>query len=77
MAEDYTGGVSEEWIASLGLADACKLLYVEWINNQDLLYSTGNCTQYLVISHNGNEYIYIYIYMFTNQFSRSVVSDSL
>ena len=24
----------------------CKLLYIEWINNKDLLYSTGNCTQY-------------------------------
>ena len=23
----------------------CKLLYIEWINNKVLLYSTGNCTQ--------------------------------
>ena len=22
----------------------CKLLYIEWINNKVLLYSTGNCT---------------------------------
>ena len=59
MEEDYTGGVREEWSGSLGLADACKLLYVEWINNQDLLYSTGSYPQYPVISHNGKEHIYI------------------
>ena len=89
MGEDYTRGVREEWIGSLGLADACKLLYVQWINNQDLLYSTGNNTQYPVISHGKVcvcVYIYIYIYMvcvcvyiyiFISQFSRSVVSVSL
>ena len=34
----------------------CKLLYMEWINNKVLLYSTGNCIQYPVINHNGKEY---------------------
>ena len=38
------------------------------INNKDLLYSTGNYTQYLEITYNGKEseklYIYIYIYMY-------------
>ena len=36
----------------------CKLLYIEWINNKILviLYSTGNCTQYLVINHSGKQY---------------------
>ena len=42
----------------------CKLLYIEWINNKVLLYSTGNHIQYPVISHNGKEYekdcIYVY-----------------
>ena len=33
----------------------CKLLYIEWINNKALLYSTGNYIQYLVINHNGNK----------------------
>ena len=33
-----------------------KLLYREWINNKDLLYSTGNYMQYPVINHNGKEY---------------------
>ena len=43
----------------------CKLLYIEWINNKVLLYSTGNHIHYPVINHNGKEYekqcIYIYI----------------
>ena len=33
-----------------------KLLYIEWINNKILLYSTGNYIQYPVIKHNGKEY---------------------
>ena len=36
------------------------------MNNKDLLYSTGNCIQYLVTTYNGKEsekgFIYIYIY---------------
>ena len=34
----------------------CKLLLIEWINNQVLLYSTGNYIQYPGINHNGKEY---------------------
>ena len=30
----------------------CKLLYIEWINNKVLLYSTGNYTQYPIINFN-------------------------
>ena len=26
----------------------CKLLYIEWINNKVLMYSTGKCIQYPV-----------------------------
>ena len=32
-----------------------KLLYIGWINNKVLLYSTGNYIQYPVINHNGKE----------------------
>ena len=32
-----------------------KLLYIEWINNKVLLYSTGNYIQHPVINHNGKE----------------------
>ena len=38
-----------------------KLLYIEWMNNKVLLYSTGNYIQYLVINHNGKEYEKEYI----------------
>ena len=41
------------------------LLYIKQITNKDLLYNTGNYTQYLVVTYNGKEskkeYIYIYI----------------
>ena len=29
----------------------CKLLYIGWINNKVLLYSTGNYIQYPVVNH--------------------------
>ena len=33
-----------------------KLLYIGWIKNKVLLYSTGNYIQYPVVNHNGKEY---------------------
>ena len=62
----------------------CKLalIYIEWINNKVLIYSTGNYIQYPMINHNGKELkkknVYVYIYIISSvQFRRSVVSDSL
>ena len=43
------------------------LLYIKQITNKDLLYSTGNNTQYLVITYNGKKSkkrVYIYVYMY-------------
>ena len=44
------------------------LLYIKQITNKDLLYSTGNYTQYLVITYSGKkldkEYIYISVYTY-------------
>ena len=34
----------------------CKLVYIGWINNKVLKYSTGNYTQYPDVSRNGKEY---------------------
>ena len=34
----------------------CKLVYIEWINNKVLLYTTGNYIQYPVINQNGKEH---------------------
>ena len=42
----------------------CKLLSIGWINNKDLLYSTGNYIQYPVINHNGKEYEKECVYMY-------------
>ena len=43
----------------------CKLLYIGWINNKVLLYSTENYIQYATIKHNGKEYIKnVCIYMY-------------
>ena len=46
---EWNGG-DIEWEFSI---HRCKLLYIEWINNKVLLYSTGYCIQYLVINYNG------------------------
>ena len=45
------GGIDQKFGIS-----RCKLLYVGWINNKVLLYSTGNYIQYPVTNHNGEEY---------------------
>ena len=41
------------------------LLYIKRVNNKDLLYSTGNNNQHLVIIYNGkeSEKEYVYVYM--------------
>ena len=44
------------------------LLYIKQITNKDLLYSTGNSTQYSVMTYMGTEskkkeWIYVYIYI--------------
>ena len=38
------------------VVNRCKLIYIEFINNKVLLYSTGNYIQYPMINHNGKEY---------------------
>ena len=42
---EWEGGISR-----------CKLLYMEWINNKVLLYSTENYIQNPMRNHNGKEY---------------------
>ena len=47
-------------------------IHIDWINNKVLLYSTGNYTQYLVINHNGKEYVkenmYMHIYIYVGMY---------
>ena len=56
------GGEGMDW--GFGIS-RCKLVYREWI--KDLPYSTGNYTQYFVITYkekeSEKEYIYIYMYV--------------
>ena len=48
------GGLGRmEW--EIGVS-RCKLLYMEWINNKVLLYSTDNYIQYPMINHNEKEF---------------------
>ena len=71
VAKGEGGGEGMDWESEVS---GCKLLYIKWINNKVLLYSTGNYIQYPVINHNGKEYkkecvcaytyIYVYIYMY-------------
>ena len=46
----------------------CKLVYLEWINNNVLMYNTGNSIQYHVIKHieknMKKEYIYTHIHIY-------------
>ena len=44
------GGSGMNW--ELGVS-RCKLLHLEWIGNEVLLYSTGNYIQSLVMDHDG------------------------
>ena len=64
VAKGLGGG--KDWVFG---ASRCRLLYIGWINNKVLLYSTGNYIQSLGMNPNGKEYgksiyIYIYIYMY-------------
>ena len=58
------GGGRKDW--EFGIS-RCKLLYIEWINNKVLLYSTGNDIQYPVINHNGKEYIETNVYIYVTE----------
>ena len=59
-------GVGRKMELEVGVS-RCKLLYIGWINNKFLPYSTENYTQCPVINHNGKEYLqknaYICIYI--------------
>ena len=45
--------------------DMYTLIYVRWITNKDLLYNTGNSTQYSLMAYLGKEFkrewIYVYV----------------
>ena len=55
-------GSGRDW--EIGI-DIYTLLYIKYITNKDLLYSTGNSTQYSVMAYMGKEskteWIYAYV----------------
>ena len=51
----YQGGREGGGINSEFGINIYTLLYVKQITNKDLLYSTGNCTQYFVITYKGKK----------------------
>jgi len=47
VTKEGRGGINQE----AGMSRS-KLLYIKYISNEDLLYSTGNYIQYPVITYN-------------------------
>ena len=54
------GGSGMDW--ELGV-NGCKLLLLEWINNEILLCSTENYVQLPAIEHNNGRKKYVYMYV--------------
>ena len=49
---DCQGGRGVEWAFGISRNE---LMYIEWISNKVLLYSTGNYIQYPITNHNEEE----------------------
>ena len=49
-----------------------KVLYIEWVNNKVLLYSTRYHIQYPVINHSRKEYEKEYIYIQLSYFAAEI-----
>ena len=50
---DCQGGGKESGMDWVCAVSRCKLLHLEWISNEILLYSTGNYIYLLVMEHDG------------------------
>ena len=74
MVAKGRGGGGLDW--EFGVS-RCKLLYIEWINNKVLLYSTWIYIQYPVINHNGKEYEKEYIYISDSLFCSPETNTAL
>ena len=64
----------EEWGEGIGRGlgiDMYTLLYLKWMTNKDLLYSTGNSTQCCVAAWMGREFRgeWIHAYVWLNPFA--------
>ena len=61
-------GVRGEKIREFGISKG-KLSYIERINNEALLYSTGNYIEYPVTNHGGEKWERMYICVWMSNFS--------
>ena len=52
VANGEGGGSGMDWEF---VVNRCKLLHLEWVSNEILLYSTGNYIESLVMEHDGGE----------------------
>ena len=50
VAKGKGGGSGMDWEFGVG---KCNLLHLEWVSNEVLLCSTGNCVQSLGVEHDG------------------------
>ena len=50
VAKGMEGGSGMDWELGVG---RCKLFHLEWMGNEVLLCSTGNCVQFLGTEHDG------------------------
>ena len=57
------------------------LLFIRWMTNKDLLYSTGNSPQYFAMVYMGkdskNEWISVCVYAYIWVYSYMYIADSL
>ena len=59
VAKEEGGGGGMDW--EFGVT-RCKLLHLEWISNEVLLFSIGNYVHSLVMEHDGRKRMYIFMY---------------
>ena len=74
VAKGEEGGRGLDWEFGISIR---KLVYIEWINNKVLLYSTGKYNQYPVINHNGKEYEKEYIYVTESLCCTAIIDTTL
>ena len=74
VAKGEEVGGDIEWEVRI---NRCKLLYIEWINNKVLLYSTENYIQYSIINHKGREFQKKNVYITESFCCRVVINTAL
>ena len=67
-----TKGVKREWDELGDKIDIQTLVYIKWITNNNLLYTTENYIQCPITTYNGKnlkKYICMYVHIYENHFA--------